>query len=602
AGGPFGRGLDVEGSATAEIHRALLDDNTDFAIFGAADAELHFTDLVVRNTRAQESDGSHGRALSLSQGASATVSRAVFEDNLEIGVFVQGEGTEATLEDTVVRRVTPGLRFGGAETGIGVTIEVGAAVTARGLRVEDCHFGGVVAQGDGSTFDGEDIVIDTIGPDGRGDLGIGLAVERGSTMRLARAVVRDTHTLGISVKDPGAHLVAEDVAIHGVTARVLDGELGAGLGMIRGARAEVTRIHIEGTSSDGLFASDVDTHLTLTDATIIRGDVSDTRGFGFLVRDGAVVDGTRIEILDMDEIGLLIGLGGAQVDLSDLVVRRVRERMIEEPGVYYAAGIQVETDATATLTRVLVDEVAHRGIASFGGTVNVIDGEVRDMVEDTPGELGYGIEAGPGAEMNLERVTVHEARAVGVVAFHEAHIVANGLVVTATRSSTVDGSRGRGIVAQGGGFIELTGVRIEGDREVGLLASGPDSRIDARDIVIRNILKNICGEEGSCSAGGGFGASAVGGTLALTGFLVEGGALGGLQITGGASVDLANGAIVNHPIGINIQDAPDYDFARLMNDVRFIDNQRNIDAAFIPLPDSDLGGLGLPATPAETPE
>ena len=44
-----------------------------------------------------------------------------------------------------------------------------------------------------------------------------------------------------------------------------------------------------------------------------------------------------------------------------------------------------------------------------------------------------------------------------------------------------------------------------------------------------------------------------------------------------------------------------YDFARLTNNVRFVDNERNIDAEAIPLPDTSLSGAGIAATPEETP-
>jgi len=58
--------------------------------------------MVVRDMLSRQSDDSLGRGLNVESGAKATVRRAVFERNRELGIFAATAGTELTLEDVVV--------------------------------------------------------------------------------------------------------------------------------------------------------------------------------------------------------------------------------------------------------------------------------------------------------------------------------------------------------------------------------------------------------------------------------------------------------------------------------------------------------------------
>jgi hypothetical protein len=134
------------------------------------------------------------------------------------------------------------------------------------------------------------------------------------------------------------------------------------------------------------------------------------------------------------------------------------------------------------------------------------------------------------------------------------------------------------------------------------MSQGAGSRVVARNVEIENTLPNACSEAGTCDGGAGFGASADGGSIELSDFSIRSNALAGVQITDGGSADLARGVIANNPIGVNVQDDPDYDFGRLTQDVRFVDNDRNIDSSVVPLPDTSLDGAGIPETPVESPD
>ncbi len=601
ARGSFGRGLDVEGGSTATIDRALFEDNTDFSIFVAVDSELTLDRVTVRGTRPQESDGAHGRALNAIDGATATVTRSIFEDSAEIAVFFTGEGTTASLEDVVIRRTVPGEQRAGAETGTAFSVEQGAVVRARGLLIEQSASAGILVISNGD-LTAEDVVVDRVASDGIGDLGLAVAVERASVLALSRAVLRDSRTVGVGVKGEGTRAVLEDVLVSGVDVRENDGELGMGIGVVDGAEAELRRVGVEDTALYGLFADAPGTAVMLEDVSVRRTGTRGGRGFGLLVRDAAAVTGARLSLTQMAEMGILAGLNGASVDLDDVEISEVTQRFVEEEGVHYGAGIQLEEGGALTIERVAIDEAAHHAVFSFGGIMELTDLRISSPTEDDSGQLGYGLTANDDAMVTLVDTITEGVFGAGISAFGTGRIVARGLEVRETQSNSARGTLGWGVAAVSGGYLELENARFYDNREASIMSQDEGSRVVARDIVIENTLPNACSEAGTCEGGAGFGASADGGAIELTDFVIRGNALGGVQILDGGSADLSRGVIANNPVGVNVQDDPSYDFQRLTDEVRFIDNDRNIDSTIVPLPDTSLENAGLPETPTEAPD
>jgi len=597
-GGAFGRGLDAEGDSTAIVSRALFEDNTDFSVFVATDTELTLDRVIVRGTRPQENDGAHGRGLNVIAGASATVTRSFIADNQETGVLFSGEGTTGTLEDVVIRRTAPARRRAGVGTGSGLAVEVGASVEARGLLVADSHFGGVGVISE-AELSGEDVVIAGVAPDAAGDSGLGVTVERSSMLTLRRAVIRDCHTVAVSGKDLDSFISLEDVRVSRVAARENDGDLGMGAGILRGARAELRRVHIEDTAVYGLYADSSETTVLADDLAVARTGTAGGPGFGVVISRGAAFEGARLSLEDISEIGIMAGLEGASVVVDDVTIQRVTQRFIEEQDRHYGAGIQLEDDGTMMMNRVSIAEAAHSAIFVFSGTMTLTDLTISTPTEDDLGELGYGLTATEGADVTLTRALVDGVFGAGISAFDTARIVATGLEVRDTSSNTGRGKLGWGAAAVNGGSLELTGARLTNNREAALMAQGEGASIVASDLVIENTQANACSIDGSCAGGAGFGVSASGGTVRLSDFRIAGNALGGVQVINGGGADLSDGVIADNPIGVNIQDDPDYDFARVTESVAFVNNERNIDSAIVPIPDTGLTATGLVETPDE---
>jgi hypothetical protein len=264
--------------------------------------------------------------------------------------------------------------------------------------------------------------------------------------------------------------------------------------------------------------------------------------------------------------------------------------------------VQIEEGGAISLERVTIENAAHHAVFCFGGTMELTDLRIVSPTEDDSGQLGYGLTATDGAMVTLTDTITEGVFGAGISSFGTGRILARGLEVRETRSNTGTGTFGWGVAAASGGYLELDGGRFFGNREVSIMSQGAGSRVVARNVEIENTLPNACSEAGTCDGGAGFGASADGGSIELSDFSIRSNALAGVQITDGGSADLARGVIANNPIGVNVQDDPDYDFGRLTQDVRFVDNDRNIDSSVVPLPDTSLDGAGIPETPVESPD
>ena len=78
--------------------------------------------------------------------------------------------------------------------------------------------------------------------------------------------------------------------------------------------------------------------------------------------------------------------------------------------------------------------------------------------------------------------------------------------------------------------------------------------------------------------------------LTLEDFECSRAALAGLLLARGGVADLADGRVSDNLIGVSVQTL-DFDLGRLQNRVIYVDNERNLDAAVLPVPGA-VGDVG----------
>jgi hypothetical protein len=154
------------------------------------------------------------------------------------------------------------------------------------------------------------------------------------------------------------------------------------------------------------------------------------------------------------------------------------------------------------------------------------------------------------------------------------------VLVRDVEENLVDGSDGRAIQVQLG--ARLTGSRVVTERAHGAgIVSAVGSTVELTDARIADTLPSRC--TSPMCPGFGYGAVSAGASLRLVRFALERGAVCGVMVAGGGTVDLANGRVAGSEIGACVQ-VDGYDLARLMDRVVYEDNVTNLDTTTLPVP------------------
>ena len=125
-------------------------------------------------------------------------------------------------------------------------------------------------------------------------------------------------------------------------------------------------------------------------------------------------------------------------------------------------------------------------------------------------------------------------------------------------------------------------VYLADNHEVAVVAGALGATIELRDAVIERTHERGCAAAGCPGAGIGLGAY-LGGRIIMNRFRVSDCALAGAQLAMDGEMDLADGVINAHPVGVNLQ-VTGFDLGRLTHDVAFRDNGINLDATELPVP------------------
>lgn len=466
----------------------------------------------------------------------------------------------------------------------------------------------------------------------------GVAVGRNVTpVRMDAVVVRGTAVMGVSVFE-GGMLVAHDLVVRDVhlPAGV---ETGTGLQVVAPSVVELARVVIERASNTGFGAAGEATELTVSDMAVIdtqpRND--GTYGDGVDLFDGLQATLSRVALSGNRRVAMVMSRAGPVV-VTDLFISDTREEEASRQGGF---GLSAQDSGTVELRRAVVTRNRGIGIvvnssALLAEDLVVLDTEAVEAPVDPELPLGYGIEIAK-ATADIRRVLIARSTTTGLnVAWPETVVHASDLVVRDTRRAgareiadaigvgaaelhleraLLERQPRGGVMVGRGGSLDASdvviqdvglgtdaapipfGVFVQGDarasfarflvERVHTLGLGLQSgRIDAEDVEIARILDPAC-DRTECSTG--FGAESAGGAIVLRRFRIHDNGLCGLTVAGG-DFELHEGVVQANPIGANVQ-TPGFDITRLEDRVRWIDNDRNLDASEMPVPDlSSLRG------------
>ncbi len=260
-----GEGLDLFLGATADLSRAVFSGNRNAGLnVSDSGTVLTATDLVVTDTRSEESTRENGYGLALLHEASAEIRRATFERNRTVEILAN-EGSSLVATDLVVRDTQS--RESDGVTGYGLDLwgyATGEIERAAFLRTR----GGAVVMAEGELTLSDLVIRDVRSQEGNGRFGDGIAIQDGAVVTVRRAALERCRRTGLAAHGAGTSLTGEDVAVDDTLeqecadAGCEDGPGGTALGAVGGA-AVLTRFRLSGNALCGVqIAADgaVDLH------------------------------------------------------------------------------------------------------------------------------------------------------------------------------------------------------------------------------------------------------------------------------------------------------------------------------------------------------
>jgi hypothetical protein len=258
-------------------------------------------------------DGFGGFGAQMDTGARLVARGVLFEGNSEFGVFLEGEGTTADLEDVTIRGTAPNVD---GEHGFGLFIEHGPELVAVGLTL-DGNLEANLYMDDATAEISDSRIVGALPRlDGEGG-GYGVDVHGGTALVLTGVVLEDNSDLGMLFEASSGEL--NDVVIRDTHPRD-DGTFGEGIVVQEGGSLVASDLVLDGNGTHGLFITGAGTTAVLTDVTI-QNQLSALpgEGTGIVVLDGAEVTATRLVADSLGGPGMLIA-GDASLACTDCTV------------------------------------------------------------------------------------------------------------------------------------------------------------------------------------------------------------------------------------------------------------------------------------------
>lgn len=262
-------GISVHSGARLDLQRVRFEDNTKLGLVaGLANTVVTATDILVARSAGKPDGssednlaGSHG-GISVQLGAMVTLHRASLEDNQGIGIYAGGEGSLAAIDDVFITGSKP--RISGY-LGRGIHVQAGASVSAKRVSVIDNMDIGVFVSGEESSATISDSVIARTALSVQGSYGMGLYANDAASLSLERTIVMENNSMGVFLKDPLTSALLHEVLV----ARTLPGDsdsLGIGIhaaleatlelhrcGVLDNHRAAVFFLSAQGSVSDSIL-------------------------------------------------------------------------------------------------------------------------------------------------------------------------------------------------------------------------------------------------------------------------------------------------------------------------------------------------------------
>ena len=344
--GGFGVGIQVSGGATMSAeYLQVVGNHYHGLIVTDPGTNVDLVDATVGGTR-PPSDGSDSRGIEVHGGATLRARSLLLDGNLDSGIFALETGTRVDLEDTTVRDTRPSSDGTG---GIGIHVEEGASLVARGLLLEGNHDVGLAAAHANTTVDLRDGTIRDTQPRPDGTGGRGVSVQEGASLVAHGLLLEENHGIGLHTSGAGTTVDLEDALVSG-TGGAVDGANGFGINVQEDASVTALDLQVEDSEGPGVYVVAGGT-LEAWEASLLRNGFAAAVVFGgHLALHGGTVSGSTFHSSEGGGVGVFgwdnWGLPDIELDgvaFSDLPGPAL---YLRGPGRYMMRGCDVQDTGT----------------------------------------------------------------------------------------------------------------------------------------------------------------------------------------------------------------------------------------------------------------
>lgn len=458
--------------ADVTLSDSVVVSNAAVGIFVTEEAEVVAQGVDVIDTR-PDNRGRYGRGLEVTDGGHLVLRHGTVVRSQTAGAFVHGLGAELEIEDA---SITDTLPSSAPTDGHALLAREGGRIVGARLHLAGNRAASVYALEPDSRIELADTVVEGTLPDGSNELGHGLVVQAGASILAVRTEVLDSPADGVTVEDEGSHLVLEDSVVRG-SRPTSDETYAIGVSVSGGATAELVRSVIEDNTNVGVYVGDAGSLARLdgTEVRATRPSPEGERGYGAYAVEGGTLEIVSSILADNVGIGVGVAGGASRAELDDTQVLRTRPDNFGS-----GRGIDV-MEGNAVLVGTTIEDSVEAGVlVSAGGALEMRDSEVRGTLPTTNGLDGRGVVVQNGAQGTFRGVRLVGNRGVGLfVANADSHVMLDDVAVTDTRRDR-NAAFAVGIVSERGAELRATALEVTGTEGPGVYVNtGGTARLES---------------------------------------------------------------------------------------------------------------------------
>lgn len=396
-------------SGAVLVDNALFSDNHEKSLFVDGHAsELDLRDVQINDTAP---DPSTGYGIALLAGGGGSISLTDVNVSGCAGICVALFEEFVTLDTVHIRDTVPNVLNGDS----GALYVEGGSVTLTGLSLADNTGTGIVAVED-AEIQGTDIEVSgTLKSD---EMWVGEAIwAEDTTLTVDGLNIHDNEGHGLAVARSAIEIVNAELRNNGA------GGTGCGIYLDRGSSLNGSNLVLEDNATCGLAV--VRAEATLRDVTV-AGTCVDTEGVSIAVAvNSGDLTADNLRITNNAMFGLLLG-GGTNATVSNLAIEGNGSEIAA-----FSTSVGLTEGSTLTLEEGSIRDSQMNDIfVSDSSVLELSDVNIEGTVTPAGVALSASVIAELNSEVNATRLDVLEVEGVGLYAFDDSVVVCTDCTVS----------------------------------------------------------------------------------------------------------------------------------------------------------------------------